>query len=254
MYILCLTCKHFVENKESHVCKLSRMTKIYKLEDNFKYLCDYCDAKFCFPTMFQDHLNLHSNNKPYICECRRRFCTLFHLSSHERSCKIVQKEGWKCTKCKSQFTDQSMYRKHIIKHNQTDASGLCSICGKYSRCVRNHMKKCHTAEMEYKHVCEICGKKFPVKEYLKVHKEKHQNDRFLCQICGKSYKFSTGLRLHKIAEHTNISCEYCSERMTNAEYKKHQKICGKSQGRLSFERKRKRGIAVAARRDEDNIL
>lgn len=222
---------------------------MYQLGENFKYTCKVCQEKFCFPTMYQDHLNMHTNNKPYRCKCKRTFDTMFNLSFHQRFCRIFHKEeGWRCTLCKIHYTDPLLYKKHRIEHKIKSNSGLCSICGKYVRTLKQHMQKCHTSECNF--TCETCGKKFPVMAYLKKHQEKHNMEKCLCQICGKAYQFRTGLRMHIAMVHTNVSCEYCSKTMTAGEYKKHKLDCDKSWGLLCVEKKKK---CIVAMTSEDEV-
>lgn len=207
-----------------------RTPGMYQRKINFKYYCTMCDERFCFPTMYQAHLNLHTHNKPYACSIckRRKFTTLYNLSSHESLCTEIPK--WKCKKCRAIFTDFSLYAKHKQQGHKTGETFgqelLCSICGMFLLDLTGHMRKCHAKERKF--ICEVCGKTFPVKEYLVRHQDQHKQEKYVCEICGKSYTHRTNFALHNSAHHKTVSCERCSESMTVSVFKEHKKLCGQS--------------------------
>ena len=64
-------------------------------------------------------------------------------------------------------------------------------------------------------VCDYCGKKFPQKSYLKVHKDathKENPPKNTCEECGKSFYAKHQLRSHIKTVHQGIKdykCKYC---------------------------------------------
>lgn len=234
-YYRCVTCSFTTKTKLVHICTkpvhtIKSEIGIYDPKRNFRYNCPKCDEKFCFPTMLQDHLNLHTNNKPYSCsKCKWKFTTMYNASAHERLCNGSGPTYniMNCRKCNIRFTDALSYRQHQKEHKKEyDYRGLCSICGKISSNVKRHTETCHSTEGRFK--CETCGKKFPILRYLEVHQEKHAYDKFSCQICGQSYQFNSGLRSHHLMVHSTVPCEICSKTMSMADYKNHQLTCNKS--------------------------
>lgn len=49
--------------------------------------------------------------------------------------------------------------------------------------LKCHVRKVHC--IEYKCMCEICGRKFSAKYLLKRHKMVHDKENITCTVCGK---------------------------------------------------------------------
>lgn len=53
--------------------------------------------------------------------------------------------------------------------------------------------------------CDICGKGFPAKPYIKSHLKTHIDDKpFGCDTCGFKFKRNYDLRFHMRNQHKNI--------------------------------------------------
>lgn len=119
---------------------------------------------------------------------------------------------------------------------------LCTICNKYSTCLKYHMMY-HTGERPYscphceksfrtstklkihvdgvhlklrKFTCEVCNKKFLDAGNLKSHMATHAETRkYVCDYenCGKAFALPGTLRVHKLT-HTQdkqFECSFCQK-------------------------------------------
>ena len=83
------------DRKFDHKYKLkSHMVYSHKPNDEKKHKCTHCGKGFNFFGIFQDHLNVHSGLKPWLCEyCETAFNNKSNMLAHMRkSCKVKVKQ------------------------------------------------------------------------------------------------------------------------------------------------------------------
>lgn len=121
------------------------------------------------------HVVIHSNLQPFHCEiCDRRFNLLNNLKRH----MLVHtgEKPYTCTFCNRGFT-----QKGALKLHQTSTN------------CREKMQTVKPTEVETKNQnceCNICGRKFKVVHWLRVHMQKHQQDKSVsCDVCGRFINF-----------------------------------------------------------------
>ncbi len=63
--------------------------------------------------------------------------------------------------------------------------------------------------------CDVCGKVFSTKDYIRSHVQSHAKFAVECEFCGKSFKFRTNMRAHINTEHLNADkrfvCVICGK-------------------------------------------
>lgn len=188
----------------------------------YKYLCEKCDERFCFPTLFEDHINMHTGAQPHRCiTCNRRFSTMHQLSAHE----TVHKAELETAATRPFCGDgNAAFKRHVDASHAERKRELCSYCGNMYLDVQKHIEKCH--EKNYGYQCPQCNKKFASSSYLSIHMDKHSEvKRYRCDLCDKRFTFLASLRSHK-ATHAPVTCAACGKEFgSQVAVKKHARFC-----------------------------
>ena len=103
---------------------------------------------------------------------------------------------------------------------------LCPVtcCRKYD--LLKHMRKQHMSEKPLP--CNKCGKSFPDRYNLKVHKKTHEGEKcFKCELCPYSSIYHRHLDLHMLI-HTDqkpFQCDQCDQSFRRKQVlKRHQNL------------------------------
>lgn len=166
------------------------------------FKCNECDKRFRKKLDLQEHYNIHSGEKPFVCQlCNNAFYLRRQLSAHCRrnhpELKANKVTSTACDICgRVLATKRSLFR-HKESHNPTKLY-LCDYCGK-SLSSAEHLKKhrrIHTGEKPY--VCDICGKGFTDSENLRMHRRVHTGEKpYKCDQCTKAFSQRSTLTIHK---------------------------------------------------------
>ncbi|XP_066255473.1 zinc finger protein 557-like [Euwallacea similis] len=163
------------------------------------YKCKLCEASFTTSHSLLVHKRNHNNEKPYICStCGKGFVCSGDLFHHNKI--HLNKKEYECNVCQKRFNTTSILRTHkIVKHTQPqDWKYICVLCERrfpINSSLALHMKR-HTGVKD--HPCHICGKKFFNKSEVTKHILSHSNQKnFKCHLCeDKEYKNKEGLNKH----------------------------------------------------------
>ncbi|XP_050316003.1 zinc finger protein 62-like [Anthonomus grandis grandis] len=163
------------------------------------YKCKLCEASFATSHSLLVHKRNHNNEKPYICStCGKGFVCSGDLFHHNKI--HLNKKEYECNICNKRFNTTSILRTHkIVKHTQPqDWKYMCMLCERkfpISSSLTLHMKR-HTGNRD--HSCHICGKTFFNKSEVNKHMLCHSNQKkFKCNLCvDKEYKNKEGLNKH----------------------------------------------------------
>lgn len=181
------------------------------------FKCNECDKRFRKKLDLQEHYNIHSGEKPFVCQlCNNAFYLRRQLSAHCRrthpELKANKVTSTACDICgRVLATKRSLFR-HKESHNPTKLY-LCDYCGK-SLSSAEHLKKhrrIHTGEKPY--VCDICGKGFTDSENLRMHRRVHTGEKpYKCDQCPKAFSQRSTLTIHRRG-HTGerpYVCQICN--------------------------------------------
>ena len=88
--------------------------------------CTWCSMQFNTSTELTQHLILHGDQRPHVCDCRRRFATCEKLTKHQavhvkkdrrRGRKPSGGKVQKCTECGKQFSTSKQFVQHLRTHS-----------------------------------------------------------------------------------------------------------------------------------------
>ncbi|XP_076673537.1 uncharacterized protein LOC143371803 isoform X6 [Andrena cerasifolii] len=189
----------------------------HKDKADLPFKCNDCDKRFRKAIDLQEHYNIHSGDKPFVCQqCGSAFYLRRQLSAHCRrmhpELKANKVTSTACDICgRVLATKRSLFR-HKESHNPTKLY-LCDYCGK-SLSSAEHLKKhrrIHTGEKPY--VCDICGKGFTDSENLRMHRRVHTGEKpYKCDQCPKAFSQRSTLTIHRRG-HTGerpYVCQICN--------------------------------------------
>ena len=183
------------------------------------YLCATCGKAFTEKSKLTVHLMSHNNERPCICEiCGRGFYTRVNLRYHiQRMHKERPPKPYECDICDTKFVSIYNLNTHKKVTHSDERPFQCGICQKTFK-TRAALEKKHIA---FHHKtgpmfhCTICPKSFRLKDYLKIHMKRHNNERtHFCDTCGKGFYDKKSLREH-FRIHSGekpYECNYCDYR------------------------------------------
>ena len=141
---LCVTCGKTFARKNAladHTLKHTRDT--YQSPSKRLFVCPFesCNKKFVRKTIYQDHLNTHSDLKPYTCEtCNKQFNGRYRLNFHKRVCSGGLK--FVCDVCNFNLSDPTALKRHKEgKHGLKVHACLCGKHYKYYSSLYKHKKE-----------------------------------------------------------------------------------------------------------------
>lgn len=121
--------------------------------------------------------------------CHQEFEHRWARTRHQRKCSQNPNPPklYHCTRCARIYFSESRFEKHKLMHTEADEYS-CEFCGKRYRNKSGlyvHLRKAHDIQMKapnYKHVCNICEKRFFDRSRLNDHMLRHAGETASFQI------------------------------------------------------------------------
>ena len=113
------------------------------------FQCDLCDKAYKTASALHNHRIYHSDDPKYPCDyCEKKFHFNFLLQQHEQQIHLGKLNGggktWECTVCQKSFNSRNKLTKHKLIHSKNMFK--CTICdfkGTLKRYLVAHMKRMH---------------------------------------------------------------------------------------------------------------
>ncbi|NXM56544.1 ZBT41 protein, partial [Illadopsis cleaveri] len=171
--------------------------------------CDICKKSFTRRPHLEEHMILHSQDKPFKCTyCEEHFKSRFARLKHQEKFHLGP---FPCDICGRQFNDTGNLKRHIECTHGGKRKWTCFICGKSVRertTLKEHLR-IHSGEKP--HLCSICGQSFRHGSSYRLHLRVHHDDkRYECEECGKTFIRHDHLTKHKKI-HSGEKAHQCEE-------------------------------------------
>ena len=161
--------------------------------------CTYCGKAFKQKRHLNDHLLMHTGEKPHQCTaCGKCFARKNHLKEHNRI--HTGEKPYQCAECGKNFRKRSHLNQHMLVHT-------------------GHPGPMGVPPRTYQ--CDKCNLRFSRKTYLDQHSMQHtEQGGFPCDICGRVFKWKYDLRTH-VGDHADgkpHTCVVCGEHFKRKSY------------------------------------
>ncbi|XP_049769669.1 zinc finger protein 726-like isoform X2 [Schistocerca cancellata] len=184
------------------------------------FRCDSCSAIFSTKYHLVNHVFLHIREVPppsHVCRrCGEVFCDtaslIDHSKGHENNLRVPAVSS-KWNRGDSGRPSKHQKKRRIRKRPDTKPH-VCDLCGKAFPLVgslKSHQRT-HSGERPYG--CDLCGKTFVQAVHLRNHRVTHTAEkRHYCEFCGRPFALLHTLKVH-LRMHTGENpyrCEICGE-------------------------------------------
>lgn len=218
------------------------------------FMCPVCHQYFASASELICHFPTHLDGAFECKICKIAFPSKSKVEEHER-CHVTSATEFECTGCRQSFLGRDAFSQHHCSHQrhatikaensnpsaktspptyyqaageeeEIDVTGddlyncpVCSMQFSSKSGLLEHQNKEHRNEKPFK--CELCGKTFARRRYLRVHERRHRQqamaqsakNKFKCTQCRIEFNtaqdLSSHMRLHAVKEVGEYRCDMC---------------------------------------------
>ncbi|XP_037640373.1 zinc finger protein 407 isoform X1 [Sebastes umbrosus] len=173
-----------------------------------KFECELCDRSFSEKWALNNHMKLHSGEKPYKCawpSCHYAFLNLSAMKDHYRT--HTGEKSYLCDLCGFAGGTRHALTKHRRQHTG-ERPFKCKICN-FASTTQSHLsrhKRVHTGEKPYR--CPWCDYRSNCAENIRkhiLHTGKHEGVKmYNCPKCNYATNAPMEFRNHLKDNHTDI--------------------------------------------------
>nr|CAH7764781.1 unnamed protein product [Callosobruchus chinensis] len=195
----CEICKRKIHKLRYGVHRKSHLT------EKKQYICTYCNKEFQKNSRLQQHLRIHTGDRPYVCEiCSKSHIQAGNLKRHIMTHHHLGTKQFQCQHCGKFYSTKAGLESHVRTHSKTEKTEHTDPT-KRRPIVSNTSKRLSNASnKEKKFLCMICGKTYTAKGTLKQHILHHTGETpHKCIICYKGFYSKTVLKYHMMKVHTD---------------------------------------------------
>lgn len=183
------------------------------LSHSRNYHCSICDIQLSSKLQFNDHMNLHSGARPYICaECGKRFCQVNSYRAHLRTHAKAKTERHQCRICLKNYPSEEGLKFHLsVNHFETQFFE-CDLCKR----LFPSLSECEKHVQVHKRIrglsCRVCRRRFFSRKSLLRHRKKRCSASFRCTDCQLVFPKKNALLKHSFSHlgllpYTCIRCQ-----------------------------------------------
>lgn len=197
--------------------------------------CYFCKTVFESELAFLEHLHLHFDEVPLVCEkCNNLVIKSVRQASKHLALHDADERPHKCRICELRFFtrenslthERKIHRMKVKIQQNIDGFAerqklkkfLCKLCG-FSAPNSQYLKK---HELKHGpppvHTCEICSKQFTARKNLTRHLMIHTGELpYKCDLCDRAFRQAGDLKDHT-RSHTKekpYMCNVCGIRLRN---------------------------------------
>ncbi|XP_064801428.1 zinc finger protein 407-like [Oncorhynchus masou masou] len=173
-----------------------------------KFECDLCDRSFSEKWALNNHMKLHTGDKPHKCvwpSCHYAFLTLSAMKDHYRT--HTGEKSFLCDLCGFAGGTRHALTKHRRQHTG-ERPFKCQLCG-FASTTQSHLtrhKRVHTGEKPYR--CPWCDYRSNCAENIRkhiLHTGKHEGVKmYNCPKCDYGTNGPMDFRNHLKEHHPDI--------------------------------------------------
>ena len=137
----------------------------------YRHKCDVCEKKFARKRDLENHIRVHTGDKPFMCEwCGKTCSQLANLQKHERIHTGVK--PYSCPVCLKPFSDLSSLTRHKQIIHEKLRPHICKICKK-TFTLNSHLRKHASVHAKVKpYPCGLCDRKYCSEFHLRAHRRR----------------------------------------------------------------------------------